>query len=234
MLNGKRVIAVIPARGGSKSVPGKNIRPLAGTPLIAWSIVIAKQVQEIDRVIVSTDDDKIADVSRQFAAEVYPRPVELATDDALVIDALKDLVCTLKAEQESAEVLVILEPTCPFRSVADVRECLSFFSTDEYDCAATFCTAELNPHRAWRINGRRPEVFIPGAIPWLPRQQLPEAYQLNGAVYAVRIAGLMVSSQSILFGRIGAVKMPRERSIDINDPIDFLLAEQFAVERSHA
>ena len=234
MLNGKRVIAVIPARGGSKSVPGKNIRPLAGTPLIAWSIIIAKQVQEIDRVIVSTDDDKIADISRQFSAEVYPRPVELATDDALVIDALKDLIRTLKAEQESPEVLVILEPTCPFRSVEDVRECLNFLSTDDYDCAATFTTAELNPHRAWRINGHTPEVFIPGAIPWLPRQQLPEAYQLNGAVYAIRTAGLIASSQSVLFGRIGAVKMPRERSIDINDPVDFLLAEQFAAERSHA
>jgi len=234
MLNGKRVIAVIPARGGSKSVPGKNIRPLAGTPLIAWSIIIAKQVQEIDRVIVSTDDDKIADISRQFSAEVYPRPVELATDDALVIDALKDLIRTLKAEQEFPEVLVILEPTCPFRSVEDVRECLNFLSTDDYDCAATFTTAELNPHRAWRINGQTPEVFIPGAIPWLPRQQLPEAYQLNGAVYAIRTAGLIASSQSVLFGRIGAVKMPRERSIDINDPVDFLLAEQFAAERSHA
>jgi len=234
MLNGKRVIAVIPARGGSKSVPGKNIRPLAGTPLIAWSIIIAKQVQEIDRVIVSTDDDKIADISRQFSAEVYPRPVELATDDALVIDALKDLIRTLKAEQEFPEVLVILEPTCPFRSVEDVRECLNFLSTDDYDCAATFTTAELNPHRAWRINGHTPEVFIPGAIPWLPRQQLPEAYQLNGAVYAIRTAGLIASSQSVLFGRIGAVKMPRERSIDINDPVDFLLAEQFAAERSHA
>jgi len=234
MLNGKRVIAVIPARGGSKSVPGKNIRPLAGTPLIAWSIIIAKQVQEIDRVIVSTDDDKIADISRQFSAEVYPRPVELATDDALVIDALKDLIRTLKAEQEFPEVLVILEPTCPFRSVEDVRECLNFLSTDDYDCAATFTTAELNPHRAWRINGQTPEVFIPGAIPWLPRQQLPEAYQLNGAVYAIRTAGLIASSQSVLFGRIGAVKMPRERSIDINDPVDFLLAEQFAAERAHA
>ena len=234
MLNGKRVIAVIPARGGSKSVPGKNIRPLAGTPLIAWSIIIAKQVQEIDRVIVSTDDDKIADISRQFSAEVYPRPVELATDDALVIDALKDLIRTLKAEQEFPEVLVILEPTCPFRSVEDVRECLNFLSTDDYDCAATFTTAELNPHRAWRINGHTPEVFIPGAIPWLPRQQLPEAYQLNGAVYAIRTAGLIASSQSVLFGRIGAVKMPRERSIDINDPVDFLLAEQFAAERAHA
>ena len=234
MLNGKRVIAVIPARGGSKSVPGKNIRPLAGIPLIAWSIETAKKVKEIDRVIVSTDDGRIADVSHQCSAEVYPRPVELATDEALVIDALKDLIRTLRKEQESAEILVLLEPTCPFRSVEDVEACLRFLSTDDYDCAATFTSAELNPHRAWRINGQTPEVFIPGAIPWLPRQQLPEAYQLNGAVYAVRMAGLIDSSKSILFGRIGAVKMPRERSIDINDSIDFLLAEQFAAEKSHA
>ena len=87
MLNGKRVIAVIPARGGSKSVPGKNIRSLGGKPLLAWSIDVARQVSEIDRIIVSTDDTQIASVGRIYGAEVYARPQHLATDEALVIDA---------------------------------------------------------------------------------------------------------------------------------------------------
>jgi CMP-N-acetylneuraminic acid synthetase len=234
MLNGKRVIAVIPARGGSKSLPKKNIRSLGGKPLIAWSIEVARKVDEIDRVIVSTDDAEISNFSRQFSAEVYPRPAVLASDHALVIDALKDLVKTLSSEQEAAEILVLLEPTCPFRSVEDVRGCLQLLATDEFDSAATFTDAELNPHRAWKITGQTPEVFIPGAIPWVPRQELPEAYQLNGAVYAVRIAGLMTSSQSILFGRIGAVRMPRSRSVDINDAIDFFVAEQFASQGTDA
>jgi len=232
MLNGKRVIGVIPARGGSKSVPGKNIRSLGGKPLLVWSIEVAQKVSEIDRIIVSTDDAQIASVSRAHGAEVYTRPPHLATDDALVIDALRDLVGTLRSERESAEILLLLEPTCPFRAVEDVLGCLQLVAIEGYDSAAAFTEAELNPHRAWKITGNTPEVFIPGAIPWLPRQQLPSAYQLNGAVYAVQIAGLAHSGQSILFGRIGAIKMPPSRSIDIDGALDFLVAEQLA--SSHA
>ena len=124
MLNGKRVIAVIPARGGSKSVPGKNIRLLGGKPLLVWSIEVAQQVSEIDRVIVSTDDAEIASVSRAHGAEVYARPLHLATDEALVIDALKDLLRTLQAEGEAPEWVILLEPTCPLRTSDDVRACL--------------------------------------------------------------------------------------------------------------
>ena len=104
MLNGKRVIAVVPARGGSKSVPGKNIRPLGGKPLLAWSIDVARQVSEIDRIIVSTDDAQIASVGRAYGAEVYARPPHLATDEALVIDALKDLLQTLRAEGRNSRM----------------------------------------------------------------------------------------------------------------------------------
>lgn len=168
MLNGKRVIAVVPARGGSKSVPGKNIRPLGGKPLLAWSIDVARQMSEIDRIIVSTDDEQIASVGRAHGAEIYARPAHLATDESLVIEALKDLIQTLRAEGETAEWIVLLEATCPLRTVEDVRECLKLVGEGGYDSAATFKDAELNPHRAWRIVDRSPEVFIPGAIPWLP------------------------------------------------------------------
>jgi CMP-N-acetylneuraminic acid synthetase len=234
MLNGKRIIAVIPARGGSKSVPEKNIRPLGGKPLIAWSIETAKQVPEIDRVIVSTDDSKIAGIGRQYFAEVYDRPAHLATDQALVIDALKDLVTRLLMEKDPVEIILLLEPTCPFRNAEDVKACAALVASDGYDSAATFTDAELNPHRAWKITGHTPEIFIPGAVPWLPRQQLPPAYQLNGAVYAMQLPGLMGSRQSVLFGRIGALKMPRSRSVDINDSIDFLVAEQVANQKIYA
>ena len=82
-----------------------------------------------------------------------------------------------------------------------------------------------NPHRAWRLVGNRPEVFVPGAVPWLPRQELPESFQLSGAVYAVRIAALMRSAISLLTGEVGAVVVPAERSIDIDDAMDFAIAE---------
>ena len=196
MLNGKKVIAVVPARGGSKSVPGKNIRPLGGKPLLAWSIEVARQVREIDRIIVSTDDDQIASVGREYGAEVYGRPAHLATDEALVIDALKDLIQTLKAEGEAAEWIILLEPTCPLRTTDDVRDCLKVLAQGGCDSVATFREAELNPHRAWRLVDGVPEVFIPGAIPWLPRQKQPKAYQLNGAVYVFR-ANLLCAGNSV-------------------------------------
>jgi CMP-N,N'-diacetyllegionaminic acid synthase len=225
MLNGKRVIAVIPARGGSKAVPGKNIRPLAGKPLLVWSIEVGQQVGEIDRIIVSTDDAEIASVGRSHGAEVYARPPHLATDDALVIDALKDLLETLRSEGETAEWMILLEPTCPLRSAADVRDCLQLASQGECDSVATFKDADLNPHRAWKLVDGVPEVFIPGAVPWLPRQQLPKAYQLNGAVYLFRTSLLAREAKSLLVGKLGAVLMPRDRSMDIDDRLDFMMAE---------
>jgi N-acylneuraminate cytidylyltransferase len=225
MVNGERVIAVIPARGGSKSVPGKNIRDLGGKPLLAWSIEVAQQVTEIDRIIVSTDDMAIGSIALARGAEVYPRPSHLATDEALVIDAIKDLYGTLQKEGEPCEWMILLEPTCPLRTADDVRECLHLIGQGRYDSVATFKDADLNPHRAWRLVDDVPEVFIPGAIPWLPRQKLPKAYQLNGAVYVFRASLVAQEARAILVGRMGAVLMPRERSQDIDDSVDFQIVE---------
>jgi CMP-N,N'-diacetyllegionaminic acid synthase len=225
MLKGQRVIAVVPARGGSKSIPGKNIKPLLGRPLLAWSIDVARQVSEIDRIIVSTDDAEIASVGVAFGAEIYTRPAHLATDQALVIDALKDLLHRLESEGDVPEWLILLEPTCPLRSPDDVRKCLELVSGGQFDSVATFKDADLNPHRAWRLVDGIPEVFIPGAVPWLPRQQLPKACQLNGAVYIFRASLLAEQTKSLLVGRLGAVMMPRERSQDIDDHLDFMIVE---------
>jgi N-acylneuraminate cytidylyltransferase len=225
MFEGQRIIAVIPARGGSKSVPYKNIRPLAGKPLIVWSIEIAQNTKEIDRIIVSTDDDKIAKIAKEHHAEIYVRPAHLATDEALIIDALRDLTNTLRTEGETAAIFVLLEPTCPLRAVDDVRKCIHLLVQGGYDSVATFKEAELNPHRAWKIHNQEPEVFIPGAIPWLPRQKQPKAFQLNGAVYAFYSRMLEHDSISLLSGRTGSVIMPKDRSIDIDDEFDFDIVE---------
>lgn len=225
MIEGERVVAVIPARGGSKTVPRKNIRPLAGKPLIAWAIETGRRTPEIDRVVVSTDDATIAKVARDHGAEVYERPAHLATDKALVIDALRDLVKRFRDEGETASVMVLLEPTCPLRSIGDVSRCLRAMCEEGLDSVATFRPAELNPHRAWRIVDGVPSPFVPGAVPWLPRQEQPEAYQLSGAVYAFRMDKLDDRAPTLLVGRAGAVLVPRHRSVDIDDDLDFELAE---------
>lgn len=218
-------VAVIPARGGSKSIPRKNIVNLGGRPLLAWSIDAARKVSSIQRVIVSTDDEQIAAVARAHGAEVSIRPAALATDDALVIDALRDLISRLEEAGAPARVMVLLEPTCPLRSPEDIQNCLDLLQDDKIDAVATFKPAELNPMRAWRIEDHHAQPFIEGANPWLPRQRLPEAYQLNGAVYAFRADRLGPEHSSILFGRTAAVVMPAERSVDIDHMIDLQIAE---------
>lgn len=225
MIHGLTVVAVVPARGGSKSIPGKNVRALGGRPLLCWAIDAARRVSEIDRIIVSTDDAQIAEVARAHEAETYRRSAHLATDDALVIDALRELQTTLKSEGRSADIMVLLEPTCPLRSAGDIRQCITRLVAEGLDSIATFKPAQLNPHRAWRLEEGRPAPFIGGSDPWQPRQQLPPAYQLNGAVYAFYPARLPASGKTLLFGASGAVIMPESRSVDIDQELDFLLAE---------
>ena len=224
MIKGSRVVAVVPARGGSKSVPGKNIRLLGGKPLIVWAIEAALAVRKVDRVIVSTDDREIGRIAEAAVAEVYERPDAMALENSLVIDALKDLIGRLRSEGENADVMVLLEPTCPFRSPRDIADCLRLMEEQGTDSVATFRPACINPHRVWIIEENSPRTFIDGVNPWKPRQELPNAYQLNGAVYAFRMSGVLNQARSLLFGRTRAVVMPDERSMDIDTEQDFTRA----------
>ena len=224
MIDGQRVIALTPARGGSKSVPYKNLYPLGGKPLLAWPIETARATAAIDRTIVSTDDDRIADAARGLGAEVYRRPPELATDTAVVADAIRELWRRLKSEGETATILVLLEATSPFRSPEVIERCLRRMVDENLDSIATFHEAEINPERTWRIDGGTPQPFITGAIPWKPRQLLTPAYQLNAAVYAFRPDQLPADSPSILFGRMGAEIVPPDSVVDIDTLKDFAYA----------
>ena len=225
MINGHRVCAVIPARAGSKGVLNKNLRSLAGKPLIVWSIEIALENSLIDRVIVSTDGKEISRVANQSGAEVIMRPSHLATDSSLIADTLRDLKEVLRADGETAKYMVVLEPTSPLRSTKDINDCIVKLDNEDLDSTTTFFEPELNPWRAWKIVDGSPRPFISGAIPWLPRQELPEAWQLNGAVYAYVIDRQPSDGMETVFGNMGAIIMPRERSLDIDDEIDFVLAE---------
>lgn len=224
MVDGRRVIAMTPARGGSKSVPYKNLHPLGGKPLLAWPIDTARATPAIDRIIVSTDDERIAKAARELGAEVYMRPPALATDTAVVADAIRDLWRRLKAEGETAEILVLLEATSPFRTPEVIDRCLRRMVDERLDSIATFHEADINPERTWRIDGGTPQPFIKGAVPWKPRQLLTPAYQLNAAVYAFVPDRLPADSPSILFGRMGAEIVPADSVIDIDTLKDFAYA----------
>lgn len=224
MVSGRRVIALTPARGGSKSVPYKNLHPLGGRPLLAWPIETARATPAIDRTIVSTDDDRIARAARELGAEVYMRPAALATDTAVVADAIRELWRRLRAEGETAEILVLLEATSPFRTTEVIERCLRRMVDEGLDSIATFHEADINPERTWRIDAGIPQPFITGAVPWKPRQLLTPAYQLNAAVYAFIPDRLPADSPSILFGKMGAEIVPADSVIDIDTLKDFAYA----------
>jgi N-acylneuraminate cytidylyltransferase len=233
MLNDRRVVAVVPARGGSTTLPDKNQRRLGAKPLVAWPVDVAHEAPSVDRVVVTTDDSSIAAVARQYGADVVDRPAELATDDALVVDALRHVVERFDEEGEDAAYLAMLEPTCPLRTADDVERCLDRLATGDADSVATFTEASLNPHRVWRVDEGRPEPYLPEADPFQPRQSLPEAYELTGGVYAFAVDALPETGSSLLFERPAAVEMPAERSVDIDTELDFTVAEALVAEGVH-
>jgi N-acylneuraminate cytidylyltransferase len=233
MIGGETVVAAVPARGGSTGVPRKNVRDLGGKPLVAWPIDVAHETEYVDRTVVTTDDDEIAATAREYGAEVVERPPELATDDALVVDAMRHLAEVLHEEGVDVTYVVMLEPTTPLREPQDVAACLELLADEanEYGSVATFTPAVINPHRTWRLDGDSPEPFVDGADPWLPRQKLPEAYQLNGGAYAFRVDAIEPDGHSLLFGEAGAVVMPASRSVDIDTETDFRIVETLLDDR---
>ena len=219
------IVALIPARAGSKGLPGKNLRVVAGRSLLARACAVAAEVEEIDRVIVSTDGDDIAAEADRCGAEVIRRPNELATDGSVVADAIRHALGELRTHKQLPHYGVLLEPTTPMREAEDIRRCLRALEGGA-DSAATFTEAALHPHRAFVIGDDGVAPFIPGAVPWKPRQQLqPPAYQLSGACYAFDCQGFPDEGTAVLFGRIAAVVVPRERSLDIDDEVDLLAVE---------
>ena len=184
MYQGKTFLGIIPARGGSKGVPRKNIRPLAGKPLIAWTIEQARASRYLDRTIVSTEDEEIAHVAQACGGDVpFLRPPELARDDTPSIEPVLHAIGIL----EDYDYVVLLQDTSPFRAPED-------------------------------IDGKigREESY--------QRQKLPTVYQLNGAVYVNSCAFLLREHEFISEGTVG-YPMPKERSFDIDDAMDFEMAE---------
>jgi CMP-N,N'-diacetyllegionaminic acid synthase len=224
MIKNKKIIALIPARGGSKSISYKNLQLLGNKSLLSWPIETALDISEIDHIYVSTDDKNIADEAKKFSVEIHDRPDNLASDTALVVDTIRHLKAELSAKKIGADIMVLLEATCPFRESSVVLKCLNRLIDDNLDSVATFHPAELNPERSWRVKDAIPEPFIDGAIPWKPRQLLTPAYQLNAVAYVFRLDRLPENGASLLFGRMGAEIIDSEDIIDIDTKRDFLIA----------
>jgi CMP-N,N'-diacetyllegionaminic acid synthase len=210
-------IALIPVRGGSKGIPGKNAKLLGGHPLMSWPISIAASVGGIGRIIVSTEDSELAAIARAYGAEVDRRAEWLASDDALVFDVIIDLRDRLRAAGDAAPFMVLLEATSPFRTPEMISRALSLLHGG-YDSVATFCASRCHPLQAWRISDQRVSTYIDGANPWVSRQSLPPAFQLTGELYAFRLDALDPAHPSLLVGKCFPMILEAESSVDINTP----------------
>jgi CMP-N,N'-diacetyllegionaminic acid synthase len=222
-----RILAIIPARGGSKGIPRKNIKPLAGKPLIGWTIDIAKRVKSIDRIVVSTEDAEIASIATKLGADVpFLRPVELSTDDtpsiAPVLHALEIL--------QDYEWVMLLQPTSPLRSLEDIENLLAF--CEERGAPAAVSVCEVSQHPSWMYR-RDTMGYLQPLVTNDPkiynRQSLPPAYMLNGSIYLARTDWLRERCEFIGPDTLGYV-MPPERSVDIDTTIDWLWSE-FLIEK---
>lgn len=222
------ILAIIPARGGSKGVPYKNIKLLAGKPLIQYSIDVALEAESIDKVIVSTDDKKISSVAEQPGVEVVLRPQNLAEDDSLVIDAIRHVLKVKKENDKIFDIVVLLEPTSPLRKPSDVDKAVKILQEKSADSLATFSETDVPPTRIWSINENIPKPFIDEAKPFLPRQKHEKGYWLNGMVYVIDVKKFEVYNKtySLLFGNKAACEIPKERVVDIDTERDFFIAEQ--------
>lgn len=226
-----KIIAIIPARGGSKTIPRKNIKPFNGKPLIYYAIAEAKKSQYPSRVLVSTEDREIAQIAREYGAGVIPRPLDLAQDDAPLLLALQHVIKYLEqVEDYHPDVIVTLQPTSPLRTAEDIDRAIKKFLQTECDSVVSVCEVEHPPHWMFTLEGDKLKPVIEGGEGITQRQDAPKVYRLNGAVYVTH-RDVIIKESRELGNDTRAYIMPPERSIDINTDLDFKLAELLMKER---
>jgi CMP-N,N'-diacetyllegionaminic acid synthase len=220
-------VAVISARGGSKGIPAKNIQPVAGKPLIAWTILASRDSGLFQRIVVSTDSQNIAATARHFGAEVpFMRPAELAADDTPGVDPVLHAVRWLETqEQYTPEWVMLLQPTSPLRSSEDIREAFSLAQEKNADAVVSVTAVHEHPYWMKRIGeDGRLEDFVVQERPVTRRQDLPAAYALNGAIYLVR-RRILIEQETLFPLNTHALIMPRERSLDVDTRWDLYVAD---------
>lgn len=226
-----KVIAFIFARGGSKGVPGKNIKPLAGKPLIAHAIAVARATPGIDSVIVSTDDEAIAAVARAYGAEVpFMRPPELAQDTSSEWLAWRHAIAWVLQQRGPFDLFVSLPTTSPFRAVDDVVAVIAAMAVDPAaDIAITVAEANRSPYFNMVKLGSAgyAELVIAPEGHVIRRQDAPAIFDITTVAYAARPA-FVLRANGLFEGKVCTVVVPAERALDIDTPYDFRLAEALA------
>jgi N-acylneuraminate cytidylyltransferase len=220
MISGKSVVAIVTARGGSKGVPGKNLRHVAGRSLIAWTMEQVRASKLLDRTILSTDDESIAAAAKSAGCEVpFMRPAELATDEATSLDVLRHAMHQIG----NYDYVVLLQPTSPLRTGADIDGAIELCATSGAPSCVSVCVSSKSPNWMYTL---RPDLRIAPVLPEsraTRRQDLPPVYLLNGAVYVARWEHLNQGRSFVEDGAV-AYQMPPDRSLDIDSELDLRLA----------
>jgi len=226
LISNRKLLAIIPARGGSKRLPNKNILDLAGKPLIVWTIDAAKKSKYIDRIVVSTDSSRIAETAIKAGAEVpFMRPEHLAQDDTSTYDVVDHTLTQLSNYGNQYECLLLLQPTSPLRKSEHIDGAINLFTAKNAD--AVISVTEADHLNEW--SGEIPESlclekFFHGKTE-KRSQELPKQFRINGAIYLVDVSKLLAYKTFFLPKNIVAYRMKREASIDIDTQLDFQLAE---------
>ena len=229
--NKKNIVAIIPARGGSKGLLRKNIKNLAGYPLIYYTIKEAKKSKYIHSIFVSTDDEEIAAISNQDGTEVIKRPEELSSDESLTIDALKHAVNYIEKEKGiECHYIVTLQPTSPLRTVEDIDLCIKKIIESNCQSVTSISKVLHNPFTMVTLNEDKTEFFIEKPKT-SNRQGQPSIYQINGAVYVIKRNALFKEEKYIVTDDNRSIIMLSEKSFDIDDIYDFNLVEQIILDK---
>ena len=221
------LLGLIPARGGSKGIPRKNVLGMAGKPLIAWTIDAALESRSIDSVVVSTDDLEIAEIAKRLGAEVpFLRPTELASDVSPTIDTVFHALSMLK----QFDSVMLLQPTSPLRRHLDIDACVEYARKSESMSVVSVCDAEPNPFWCYTISMDNGLIPLFKSSDVNRRQDLPAAYSLNGSLYYAKVEWLK-TSRKFIGPETRAFRMPREFSVDVDTMLDWRLAEILLSER---
>lgn len=229
MINGKSVLAIIPARGGSKGLPGKNIKELCGKPLIAWTIEQAKSCSDIDRIVVSTDSGKIANIAKESGANVpFLRPAELAVDDSPTADTILHVLEQLSLSGESYDYVALLEPTSPLRKTNDIDNAINLITQNtEADCLVS--VGEIHMEHPMIVKKIDAKGFVAPYISNIAkihqRQQADKAYFPYGVIYISK-APEFKKKQTFYTEKTVPYFIERWQNYEIDDELDFIIVEQ--------
>jgi CMP-N-acetylneuraminic acid synthetase len=205
-------------------LPGKNIKNLLGKPLIAWTIEQAKKSKYIDKLIVSTNDKKIAKIAKKYGAEVIKRPKILAVDSAKTTDVIFHVLKVLRKEKYIPEIIVCLQATSPLRTVSDIDNAIELFLKNKCESVISVCESSPSLYWSFKMGERYLEPIFNRKYLKQRAQDLPKVYIPNGAIYITR-PKVLLKYKSFYCKKILPYIMPNERSIDIDNETDFKLAE---------